>query len=69
MRRFLVLWVVVGVIACGDDGDSGPKPDTVLDEVPAALTNQRHVAITFHAVGDANNFVCQLDAEAPIECV
>ena len=62
MQRFLLCVVgVVALAACGDDGSSDAAPDTVLDEVPAALTNDTHVRIVFHATTDANAFACQLD--------
>src|SRR4051812_35115201 len=71
MRHLLALFLVsVGVSSgCGDDGGPKDAPDTVLDAVPAALTRETHVSITFHALSLANGFVCQLDGGAPSPCV
>ena len=55
--------------ACGDGGGTHVAPDTVLDEVPAALSNETHLRITFHAEGNANTFQCALDGQTPSTCV
>src|SRR5262245_41330194 len=66
----LVFGAAVAVVAgCGGDGTPHRlPPETAIDEAPAAITNQPHVRITFHASGVANRFTCQLDSGAPSGC-
>src|SRR5882672_3551506 len=54
---------------CSDDASRHLPPETTIDDKPAALTNQPHVRITFHANGTANRFSCQLDSGAPSACI
>ncbi|MCW5802277.1 MAG: Ig-like domain repeat protein [Deltaproteobacteria bacterium] len=55
----LVVAVGFGLTSCSDDG--GQAPDTALDAVPPALSNQKRVEITFHPLGNANSFFCTID--------
>jgi hypothetical protein len=56
-------------VGCSDDGGSRHlPPETQIDDKPAAITNQTHVRITFHAEGIANRFTCQLDGNAAVAC-
>jgi len=66
---WLVVLLGVSVVGCSDDGGKRMPPDTALDEVPAALSRETHVAITFHATGNANGFVCRLDGGTPSQCL
>ncbi len=61
-----VSWFVLllGVSAGCDDGGNRTPPDTALDAVPALISKDTHVSITFHALGTANAFVCTLDGNA-----
>src|SRR6185436_14637185 len=70
MRCFALGLVSATLLAgCSDDTGRRPPPDTAIDDRPAALTNQTHVRITFHANGVANRFTCQLDGATPSECL
>ncbi len=66
---FLVLVGSSVVVGCADDGANRTPPETALDNVPTALSRDKHISITFHANGNANGFVCQLDSGAPSQCV
>ncbi len=66
---FLVVVVGGALVACGDDGGNRTPPETELDTVPAAISRETHVAITFHAAGNANGFVCRLDGATPSQCI
>lgn len=69
-RPFAWSLLVLGVSVAGcDDGEDRDPPDTALDAVPSALTKDTHVSITFHALGNANNFICKLDANTPGPCI
>lgn len=57
------------ILGCSDGPSRHAPPDTAIDDKPAALTNQPHVRITFHASGIANRFSCQLDGGAPTPCI
>ena len=69
LKVFFAIAAAVTISACADDGVNHTAPDTALDDVPAALSNQTHVRITFHALGNANGFVCQLDGATPSPCI
>ncbi len=72
MRHALAFVLLVGssvVVGCGDDGANRTPPETELDSVPAALSKEKHVSITFHANGNANGFVCALDGATPSQCI
>ncbi|HZJ63993.1 MAG TPA: hypothetical protein VFD36_10795, partial [Kofleriaceae bacterium] len=57
------------VAGCGGDGTPHRlPPETAIDQAPAAITNQPHVRITFHASGLADQFTCQLDGGVPSGC-
>src|SRR5258708_4009297 len=68
MRHSLALTVVLAACSGGDNNHHLP-PETAIDDKPAALTNQTHARITFHADGVANRFACQLDGNTPSECI
>ncbi|HMG24069.1 MAG TPA: Ig-like domain-containing protein, partial [Kofleriaceae bacterium] len=61
--------LAAAAVACSDGAAHHVPPDTALDDRPAAITNQRHVRITFHPAGIANRFVCQLDGGGQGACV
>lgn len=69
-RPLSLLVLVVGgsVVGC-DDGENRTPPDTALDAVPALISKDTHVSITFHALGNANGFLCKLDGNAPGQCI
>src|SRR4051812_28859895 len=52
----------------GDGRAHRLPPDTFIEDKPAAITNQTHAKIVFHAAGDADGFTCLLDAAAPVPC-
>jgi hypothetical protein len=54
--------------SCNEDGHRDLAPDTQIDDQPAAITNQAHVRIAFHAIGTADQLTCQLDDQAPVFC-
>ena len=59
------------VLASGCGGEGGGRrlpPDTSIDDKPAAITHEAHAKIVFHAVGNADQFTCQLDTSAPAPC-
>ena len=57
------------VLGCSDDGKTGRlPPESVIDDKPAALSNQRRAVLAFHALGDADHFTCALDAAAEAPC-
>ena len=60
---------ILAMAACSDGGGNHVAPETALDDVPAALSNQTHVRITFHAEGTANTFLCTLDGQTPSTCL
>ena len=60
--------VVAGAAGCGEDEGRRVAPDTGIDQQPAALTNQTHALVAFHAIGNANGFLCQLDGAGPVNC-
>src|SRR6185295_14989979 len=66
----IVVGAAVATIAgCSDgDGKLHLPPETAIDEAPAAITNQTHVRIAFHAAGFADRFRCQLDSNPQIDC-
>src|SRR5262245_61324925 len=66
----VVCGAAVAVVAgCGGDGTPHRlPPETSIDEAPAAITNQPHVRITFHASDLGSHFTCQLDSAAPNDC-
>src|SRR5262245_23191846 len=69
VMRTLGIAVLVSLVGCGgEDGSRRLPPDTQIDDKPAALTNQTHARITFHAAGAADHFTCQLDAQAAGPC-
>src|ERR1041384_1972968 len=70
MRYFALGAISALAVGCSDGGGMGRRlpPETAIDDKPAALTNQSHVRITFHALGLADHFTCQLDAGVPVLC-
>lgn len=68
-RPFALLVLVSSVVVGCDDGENRTPPDTALDLVPAAISRDTHVSITFHALGNANNFLCTLDGNPPGPCI
>src|ERR1043165_1089396 len=69
MRTFVLGATLATILGCSDDASHHLPPETGIDEAPAALTNQAHVRITFHANGIANRFICQLDGGGPTTCI
>jgi Big-like domain-containing protein len=71
MRRVMLLVAVglAGVGGCDDGSSHRLAPDTALDIVPPALSNQKHVEILFHNLGNANQFFCTIDGAAPAPCI
>src|SRR5258706_4952730 len=72
MMRSTMRWVILlgGLVggACGDTSKRQP-PDTAFDTLPAVLSNQKHVEIGFHPLGNANTFICKLDNNVETQCV
>ena len=68
MRRIAIPAVVVILGACGESTKKNP-PDTAFDTLPAVLSNQKRVEIGFHALGNANTFLCKLDSADETQCV
>src|SRR5262249_22321007 len=70
VMRSLAFAVLASLVACGGEDNGGRRlpPDTSIDDQPAAITNQTHVRIAFHAVGNADHFTCQLDALPAVPC-
>src|SRR5215204_5001195 len=73
IRVMRLPWILFGMTAalaaCEDDTGNHTFPETELDEVPAAISNQGHVRITFRSLGNANTFICRLDGGDPSMCI
>ena len=69
-RPFAWLVVALGVsVAACSDGENRTPPDTTLVDVPALISKETHLSITFIAVGNANGFLCTLDDHPPAQCI
>ena len=69
MRSLVPISLLTAFSACAEDDDNKTKPDTTIGDVPASLSNQARVSITFSALGNANGFQCQFDDGPQFECV
>ncbi|MEJ7598778.1 MAG: Ig-like domain-containing protein, partial [Kofleriaceae bacterium] len=69
MRSLLAISLLTVFSACAEDDGNKTKPDTTIGDVPAALSNQARVSISFSALGNANGFQCQFDDGPQFECV
>jgi hypothetical protein len=71
MRTLVSCLAAAGIAAAGCSDGGGARqlpPDTQIDDHPAAITNQGHARVTFHAAGRADGFTCQLDATPAAPC-
>src|SRR5262245_46183191 len=69
MRWISGVVLTLAVAACDEVDGNKSVPDTALEEVPAAISNQRHIRISFRALGNANRFLCKLDGSEPSMCI